>query len=311
MQENQSNNSADNKVSLGALLLSARNKISLSQANVADQINLSLASVKSLEADDYENLPSALYVRGYLRNYARVVDMDAETLIAAYDKQQPEAKVVNKLSSPSVSYDPAILWSTAVVLTILLGLFYTWWVDDRKISSESFALRTSDSVTIPEVVAPAVEATTAVSVSTSVNDEQNVENTSPPSQQSVDVVDENSVVSSSATLDNTITADVEQAMEDESMNPVLVSVSTGSDVLTVTYVQKSWTEIRDADANPLMQGLIEPGVVRNLSGKAPFSIFLGNSPGVVIEVNGQYFDHSQYLKSNRTARFEVSSGTFN
>ena len=82
-------------------------------------------------------------------------------------------------------------------------------------------------------------------------------------------------------------------------------------VLTVTFVEKSWTEIRDADSNTLMQGLIEPGVVKNLNGKPPFHIFLGNSPGVVIEVNGQYFDQSEFNRSNRTARFQVSGSSFN
>ena len=60
-----------------------------------------------------------------------------------------------------------------------------------------------------------------------------------------------------------------------------------------------------------MQGLIEPGVVKDLNGRPPFQVFLGNSPGVVIEVNGQYFDQSQFNRSNRTARFQVSGSTFN
>ena len=111
--------------------------------------------------------------------------------------------------------------------------------------------------------------------------------------------------------DEIITSDQQQAMEDELRNPNLVSLNDGAQMLTVTYVEKSWTEIRDADANTLMQGLIEPGVVRNLSGKPPFEVFLGNSPGVVIEVNGHYFDHSQYNRSNRTARFQVSGSSLN
>ena len=308
MQENQNSNIADKKVSIGALLLSARNQVSLSQGDIADQINLSLATVKSLESDDYANLPAAPYIRGYLRNYARVVGIDAESLVATYDKQYPPAAEVTKPSSSSVSYDPAILWSTAVVFTILIGLLYTWWVDDRKISSESFELRPNSSIVPAEVTSPN-KAKSIASANASTNSEQNVNSTSAQALDTMDTVDL-STTNNQASVDNTITADVEQAMQDESMHPNLVTSSTGADVLTVTYVEKSWTEIRDADSNPLMQGLIEPGVVRNLSGKAPFSIFLGNSPGVVIEVNGQYFDHSQYLKSNRTARFEVSSSTF-
>ncbi len=307
MQENQENNLAEKQVSIGAMLLSARNHVSLSQANIADQINLPLETIKSLETDDHESLPTALYVRGYLRNYARVVGIDADNLIAVYDKQRPIADPVNKFSNAPVSYDPAILWSTAVVFTILVGLLYTWWVDDRKISSDSFELRPNSSSIAPaETETSPAKAISVTTTNTVAPDEKDVIDSNTRVQEFVDATD--NLVEE---VDNTITADVEQAMQDESLNPKLISVSTGTDVLTVTYVEKSWTEIRDADANPLMQGLIEPGVVRNLSGKAPFSIFLGNSPGVVIEVNGQYFDHSQYLKSNRTARFEVSSSTFN
>lgn len=310
MQENQNNNLTEKEASIGALLLSARKHISLSQANVADQINLSLDAVKSLEADDYEKLPSSAYVRGYLRNYARVVGIDAESLVASYNKQHPVDEELNKLSKSSKSYDPVILWSTAAMFSILFGLLYTWWVDDRKISADSFELRPNSSVIAVEAETKANNSESIAVISASPQNEQGINNESIQEVESVDLV-ENTSAETQVLLENTITADVEQAMEDESMNPNLVSISTGADVLTVTYVEKSWTEIRDADSNPLMQGLIEPGVVRNLSGKAPFSIFLGNSPGVVIEVNGQYFDQSQYLKSNRTARFEVSSSTFN
>ena len=200
------------------------------------------------------------------------------------------------------SYDPAILWSTAAVMSILVGLVITWWFDSHQVTEQSVELVQTESV-VPQV-----------SVDEASSNDGQVENgavsVETESIQSTSLVSPNSGQSASNSAE-IITADQQQAMEEESRNPTLVTSISGGQVLTVTYTQESWTEIRDADSNTLMQGLIEPGVVRNLSGKPPFEIFLGNAPGVVIEVNGLYFDHSQYSRSNRTARFQVSSGSLN
>lgn len=313
MQEKQNKISSDqmsqkDTVSIGALLVSARNHAALSQADVADQINLPISTIKALEKDDYEYLPESTYIRGYLRNYARAAGVDAEGLITAYNDQHHVEVEISTTTSLKHSYDATILWSTAAVFTILVGLLVNWWVDEKQIPEQSRKVVTNTSVTVPinteNQLTPQISNTPIKTVDEAVEPPiAEVSNQIPPQ--------EDEAQASNSSTGEMLNADVEQAMEEESLNPNLVTMSDGSDVLTVTYVDESWTEIKDADQNPLMQGLIEPGVVRNLSGKAPFHIFLGNSPGVVIEVNGQYFDHSQYKRSNRTARFQVSSGSFN
>ena len=295
-------------VSIGALLVSARNHAALSQADVADQINLPISTIKALEKDDYEHLPESTYIRGYLHNYARVAGVDAEGLIKAYNDQHHVEAEVSTTTSSKHSYDATILWSTAAVFTILVGLLVNWWVDEKQIPEQSRKVVNNTTVTVPTNTENQPTPQILNNPVKTVDEAETlpieeVSNQTPPQ--------EDETQASDSSTGEMLNADVEQAMEQESLNPNLVTMSDGSDVLTVTYVEKSWTEIKDADQNPLMQGLIEPGVVRNLSGKAPFHIFLGNSPGVVIEVNGQYFDHSEYNRSNRTARFQVSSSSFN
>lgn len=75
--------------------------------------------------------------------------------------------------------------------------------------------------------------------------------------------------------------------------------------ITVRYTQESWTEIFDARKRRLLHGLIKPGATRVISGQAPFNVFLGNSPGVELEINGKPFDHSVYMRRNNTARFLI------
>ncbi|QMU60167.1 MAG: DUF4115 domain-containing protein [Gammaproteobacteria bacterium] len=314
MQERNNNSetqiTAKKSVSIGALLSNARTAMALSQADVAEQLNLPKHIIQAIEVDDYESLPESTYIRGYLRNYARVVGVNDEGLVKLYFDQhhfEPVAEVNRKSKQ---SYDPAILWSSAAVFSILVGLVITWWFDANQIPEQGAEL-VNNKIEIHRDNAEG----SLLDKSLAGNDQ--VSEVKVPKERFVTEAKSKSSFSISEAgqrvtgSDEAVTADQQQAMEEASRNPTLVTSIDGTPVLTVTYVEKSWTEIRDADSNTLIQGLIEPGVVRNLSGKPPFEIFLGNSPGVIIEVNGFYFDHSQYSRSNRTARFQVSNGSLN
>lgn len=300
--------------SIGALLVNARKAVALNQTDVAEQLNLPKRIIQALEIDDYGSLPESTYIRGYLSNYARVVGIDAQGLIKTYTEQhdhQPEAEV---FKSSKQSYDPAIVWSTAAVMSILVGLVITWWFDSNKISEQAVDLVQTEAA-VQQAKINQANADQS-SVNNVLSAEGQIENPAVSVNSDAEAIQEPALITTDSGQDidistQEITEDQQLAMEEESRNPTLVSSIAGGQVLTVTYTQESWTEIRDADSNTLMQGLIEPGVVRNLSGKPPFEIFLGNAPGVVIEVNGLYFDHSQYSRSNRTARFQVSSSSLN
>ena len=68
----------ENKV--GQELAFAREEKGMSQEQIADILNLTLANVIALENDDYESLPSWTYVSGYLRAYARLLGLDSDSL---------------------------------------------------------------------------------------------------------------------------------------------------------------------------------------------------------------------------------------
>ena len=60
----------------GALMRIAREKSGLSVQQLASGMNLSQKQILALESDDLSALPSAAFVRGYVRNYARIVGCD-------------------------------------------------------------------------------------------------------------------------------------------------------------------------------------------------------------------------------------------
>ena len=102
----------DNKV--GQELALAREARGMSQEQVADILNLTLANVIALENDDYESLPGWTYVSGYLRAYARLLGLDSDSLRdKAEARIQGDGQILGQLDgseSESPTSVSAVVW---------------------------------------------------------------------------------------------------------------------------------------------------------------------------------------------------------
>jgi cytoskeleton protein RodZ len=70
--------------SLGSMLRQAREAASMSQGELARQLNLGARVVESMEQEDMTALPGAVYVHGYLRKWAEALNLDETQLKQAY-----------------------------------------------------------------------------------------------------------------------------------------------------------------------------------------------------------------------------------
>jgi cytoskeleton protein RodZ len=75
--------------------------------------------------------------------------------------------------------------------------------------------------------------------------------------------------------------------------------------LTLDFKAPSWARVEDSTGKLLLSGVIPSGAHQVLGGKAPYSVFLGNAPGVSVQYQGHPFNVSSFVKSNDTARFSV------
>ncbi|HEU5282636.1 MAG TPA: RodZ domain-containing protein [Burkholderiales bacterium] len=66
----------------GALLAAERSAQGLGAGDIARQLKLSVRQVEALERDDYGAFAGMVFVRGFLRNYAKLLDLDPEPLVA-------------------------------------------------------------------------------------------------------------------------------------------------------------------------------------------------------------------------------------
>jgi cytoskeleton protein RodZ len=73
----------------------------VSVREVADALNLPNRVIECLEADDYDRLPPTVFTRGYLRSYARLLELPADEMLALYPEVEPDTETVPIAEVPS------------------------------------------------------------------------------------------------------------------------------------------------------------------------------------------------------------------
>ena len=71
--------------------------------------------------------------------------------------------------------------------------------------------------------------------------------------------------------------------------------------------QPSWVEVYDASGKRLYYNLAPAGDKFEISGAEPLQVFLGNAPGVSVELNGAPFNLAPFIHSDNTARFHLGA----
>ena len=83
----------------GTRLRAAREAAGLSIESVAQQLKLAPRQVRALEDDDFQRLPGRTFVRGFARNYARFLQLDADTVVGLL----PASESAPALSRPPLA----------------------------------------------------------------------------------------------------------------------------------------------------------------------------------------------------------------
>ncbi|MFG0454165.1 RodZ domain-containing protein [Shewanella mangrovisoli] len=119
-------------VTLGTVLRTAREQMGLSIADTAVKLHLRPGIVENLEADDFSNISSSTYVRGYVKNYARMLGVDNALIEACLARQVPlVTQPAMQSFSRKTTYqarDTKLKWLSFFIVIVLLGLFVLWWM---------------------------------------------------------------------------------------------------------------------------------------------------------------------------------------
>ncbi len=247
----------------------AREAMGWTTAEAAKRMHLSQTYLLALEADDYERLPEATFVKGYLKNYARLLGLPADEVANTFQQMVNEDAFDKPLELPSLPRKPALLGRPLVwvLLLVLIGVLAAiFWPQG---SSETG----SDALAPVEEMAEEPEQSEDI--------EQPVESEvgeAEPFESAMADVD----AKPSAEIDaGQEVADVtdETVAEEPAVDPDMLA-SNGLDRLVLDLSADCWMEIRDANGRVLRQGVKPAGALMRVDGKAPFSLKIGNAAAI-------------------------------
>ena len=114
----------------GEQLRAAREAAGMSVHEISTHMRLDSRVILALESDDYEQLPAPTFIRGYLRGYARLVDLPPDPIIQSFEQRDfaPPSLVADlSVRSQVRSGDFPFRLVTYVVVAALILLVVLWW----------------------------------------------------------------------------------------------------------------------------------------------------------------------------------------
>lgn len=117
----------------GERLRNARVSQDMDIVKAAAKLHLTTDMVDAIECDDYSELPARVFVRGYIRNYARLVDLPVDSILLQFDELWPEDEHKVKVeNAPRLPADPrpGNNWASGITWLLLISglvLFLVWW----------------------------------------------------------------------------------------------------------------------------------------------------------------------------------------
>lgn len=272
---------------VGAMLRARRVELGLSQADVAHMVKLPPRRIEAMEQERWEELPDGPYLRGFLRNIARALNLDAAGLM-----QKVDASLMRISSPDSILIPQGVAHATlprrsgpaderrggralvyGAFAFALIAALIAWS------GTESFDHAVATGKGLVAQQAPVASAPAAPSTNVTAGTD------------------------STPALQPGETAAAVAAPDVSVGNATKPAASALA--LLFHFNEESWVEVRSADGKVLLQRLNAAGSEQEIDGEAPFSLVVGNAKGVALKFRGQPVDLTPYTRDS-VARFKLS-----
>ncbi len=293
----------------GRRLRAERERQSLDIDDIVSQLKLSRRQIEALEHDRYHDLPGTTFVRGFIRNYAKQLGLDAEPLLHQLETVLPrETEPAQQVNGPkprltvvpsyqstpdggsskmALGFIAAALVSGAVVYYILRPAHEPeLQMSEPPPAPQQSAVAVAPVppvAPVPVEVAPAAAApdaspTAAAEAPAAASAEQPAQAASAPA-------------ATVAPTPTEVPAKVEP-------------IPQGAGEIKLAFDGEAWVDVKDGDGKHVVSRLFKPGSEEVVTGKPPFKVIVGNAAQVKLTYNGQPVDLTPKIKVN-VARFEL------
>ncbi len=280
--------------SAGELLAQERQSKNLTIEQVSDRLKISEANLKAMEADQFEQLPGPAFSKGYLRSYARLLDINEARIMELYgEAEQADVQVSRLLSEKPLDHPNGVgnAWLVGVFLVIVAGFVGSsiyWWNSPGK--TENAAQDTAVSASAEPSVSEALTETPQEVVSPEppvagdVTEDKQESAEKAADIEGADIEEaapsEQVQIEPASTVESVIeepVASVEEVAPDTTTAPVSATLSAPKeDRLVVRFNADCWVEVRDGSGKVLFSDIKTGQSELSLAGQGPLDIKFGN-----------------------------------
>lgn len=280
----------------GSRLRAARNSRNLTIEQVAAELNLSRDTIAAIEEEDYNALPEKTYVQGYLKSYARLVDVSETdvigpsvnpTLVEAETKAIKPARVLPEPKRPGSGLGAMLLGLVGLMIAaaVWMGYQQEWFSMSPDTASVSDTVRLGPGTTATD---------------NTITASKTVEPISPGSEQSVTFGKRKTVEVVSGQVPATPPASV--STSESSVTTSVANSTSEPEVTTVTDVEINTSDPNRPAYNPEVVVIPTPSTAAAPSGSI-------ESEGEVVETIIETVTISPTGEEIKTVEIIAGNGT--
>lgn len=250
----------------GAQLRQAREARGMSVAEVSASLKLSARQIEAAENDDFSRLSGATFVRGFIRNYARLLKIDAAPILAGVAGRIEEPALELNVPAGSGVRMPAGnerhgkgSIAAAVLAVGLLVVAIALYLDIFNLDAPLGWLAERRGALVARNAAPAG---------------------TPPAAQAV--------VQPAPTI--VALASAEPEVVPAARAAVEAAPVTGAAQLLFSFDGNAWVEVKDGKGHTVFSQLSPKGSTQRVEGSPPFQIVVGNAGSVRLSYKEQMVD---------------------
>lgn len=328
MSEKLSNTSSEsahlNPLSPGEILCRARKEKGLAAEEVMMHLGITHRTFNALEHDEYDHLPSPLYVKGYIRRYCSILGISDTEALSGFDARVNELGLANK-KEPVVHLQSKVgsriygsrgkEWKFIISIAVAMVLAIIAWMFFLGSGNGSLPTEIDDK---PELSSDGVANLSSANNKGLVNNDESelqplleiktlASHQESTTQSSFETVTESTIDSS---IEGSKSLTQQQsgnkvAASQTADNPVAkISIVADAKVLQIKVTQQSWIEVLDAKGDILLADLKTAGYKGEVKGMAPFDVILGYAPGVELTLNGKRVEMPT-IGNDNTAKLKI------
>lgn len=283
ISKNESDKASDGGLT-GQRLQKAREAMNLTVADIANALHITATYVNLIESNQFQKLPGAIFVRGYIKLYARLVNLPVDEVMQCYFEQTGDPVHEFKIRPAANEYGAsmrrhAMTWAVGIVLLVLIIPTLVWWLTHR------------DAL---DVVETTTQQNTAVVENLSANN-TSVATSEPAS------IPPNAAADATMMPEQANSDAAQPALETKHQEPTSSATETTANAeevkstadlqadqkgLIIELTEKSWIQIKNIEGNTVHDAEYQAGDKIVVVDRPPLYVWIKNGKAATVSFNG-------------------------